>query len=107
MGIPPASLQRKGTGNRKCPILVFPKNFSSDFRERARFLQSRKKIFFEMRSPEKTAPLFQSHVFKHEFSLFPLTLRLPWLKRYPVGLLDVQAQTGNLSSARCNYSSER
>jgi len=29
-------------------------------------------MFFKMRSPKKTVSLFQSHVFKHEFFLFPV-----------------------------------
>jgi len=32
----------------------------------------KKRCFYKMRSPKKTVSLFQSHVFKHEFFLFPL-----------------------------------
>ncbi|MTJ43304.1 hypothetical protein FJR39_08775 [Dolichospermum flos-aquae UHCC 0037] len=43
-------------------------------------LQSKKRCFYKMRSRKKTVSLFQSHVFKHEFFLFPVScslLRVP------------------------------
>jgi hypothetical protein len=42
--------------------------------------QSKKRCFYKMRSTKKTVSLFQPHVFKHEFFLFPVARSLFPLK---------------------------
>ncbi len=70
-GVGLGKLQRKGTGNREqgTESILFPvlKTLVLSFE-----LQSRKKMFFKESVTKKTASLFQSHVSKHEFSLFPV-----------------------------------
>jgi glutaredoxin 2 len=69
--------REQGTLNweQKVSCSLFAKTKVSEFKA-----QSRKKMFFEMRSTKKTASLFQSHVFKHEFSLLRVARSLFPLK---------------------------
>ena len=58
--------REQGTGNREQI-----RNFSSEFKA-----QSKKRCFLRCVARKKTVSLFQSHVFKHEFFLFPVARSL-------------------------------